>query len=349
MKWTVPPPSLGVDDCPTVAVDFETGQEGSEYGAPHRVLSVGVARFEKGKMVTEACWDAFVSDAPEPRDGDDTVWVNGIDAADLAGPRSLPGREVFERLAADTEGAVVVAHRLPFEVVLWGRECWERALSRPQRHGACSKLLAWGALGKGGLHSGSADLARIAVHFGLDLDAITARLPRGRSLLPPGPHNALWDAAVCGELALEVMRRHGGDWNSAHASCAAWAEFATVEQTTYRLAARDTAHRRMYEDHLAGRTVEWVRPGGRLPNEHLVHRFAAELHRLDGRWSVQRVQQPPSGRDALRLSFDGDEGPTVVCSQVDAPEFMAEVLTEKHAAGARLRDAAARRRRAAAV
>ena len=186
MKWaTTLPPAGGV----VASIDFET--TGLEY-AEDRIVQIGVVVARHGTVVDE--WSCSLN--PQGRRlNPRAAAVNGLDDDDLAREPLVFG-DVAEELESRTDGALVIAHRLPFEVRFWAAECDRAGRKRPHRAGMCTRMLAFAATDTRAPHLRGA-LKRLGVDCSdLDMDA----------------HDALVDAHAAWRLFRHIQADMG--WKS---------------------------------------------------------------------------------------------------------------------------------------
>ncbi len=180
-------------------MDFET--TGLDHDTD-RVVCIGIAVATNGRL--GKCHQILVDPGrPMP---EATTRINGISERVL---EDAPPWPTARRLLVEaTEGALVVAHRLPFETAFWSAEDARAGLANPTRAGICSKLLA-AAAGLRGSDTGLRAACRAfdvdpARHLSLtDLGLATEALW----------HSAVWDAAAAVLLASRLMDSagpHGG-------------------------------------------------------------------------------------------------------------------------------------------
>lgn len=136
MRWaTTLPPAGGV----VASIDFET--TGLLHAEGDRIVQIGVVVARHGEIVDE--WKRSLN--PQGRLlHPKAAAVNGLNDDDLAS-EPLVFSDVADEFEARTEGALVIAHRLPFEVGFWAAECRRAGRRPPHRAGLCTRMLAFAA------------------------------------------------------------------------------------------------------------------------------------------------------------------------------------------------------------
>ena len=172
-----------------VGVDFETtGLDPTG----DRVVCIGIASVV-GRYISY--YNEILVNPHQPTRAE-AQQVNGITDDMLAG--AVSWSEARRVLADATEGALVVAHRLPFEAAFWKAEDDRAGLRGVQRAGMCTKLLAAAA----GLRGSETGLRPACSAFGVN----PARALAEAGLTSPNRwHSALWDAVACALLARRLM------------------------------------------------------------------------------------------------------------------------------------------------
>lgn len=186
MKWaTTLPPAGGL----VASIDFETtGLDHSE----DRIVQIGVVVARHGEIVDE--WSCSLNPQGRhlhPR----AAAVNGLNDDELAREPLVFG-DVADELEAKTDGALVIAHRLPFEARFWAAECDRAGRKPPLRAGLCTRMLAFAATDTKSPH-----LRGALKHLGVDC-----------SDLDMDAHDALIDARAAWRLFRHVQVDMG--WKS---------------------------------------------------------------------------------------------------------------------------------------
>ena len=191
MDWRTTDPPAGDR---IVGIDFETTGLDPTIG---RVISVGVAAITKHGQITR-CEQMLVNPGmPVPPHA---TRINHITDEALVG--AAQWNEASVLLAERTEGALVVAHRLPFEAAFWACENARAGLASPPRAGMCTKVLA----GVAGLRGQLSGLREACASLGLDVGAAVG----GRSGFPRQMwHEAKWDASAAAVLAAALLSDDG--------------------------------------------------------------------------------------------------------------------------------------------
>lgn len=189
-----------------VAIDFETT---GLYPDSDRVASYAACRFRDGQIIDEI--EGFV-DTEGVKMHPKAAEVNGITPEDLEGAPSWP--EVSKKLARITEGALVVAQRMPFDAEFWRHSDMRHGIKPVERPGLCTKVMAAAA----GLKNKSKGLGHLVseldVKPGID-DFYDPRYNKddhswGIDPKDPRYHRADFDTLMCGRVASELIERLGG-------------------------------------------------------------------------------------------------------------------------------------------
>ena len=181
-----------------VGIDFETT---GLFPERSRVVSVGVVVLHVDGFVET--FESLVQPgcSVPPR----ATRIHGItDEMLVDAPR---WEHVHDTLSDLTRGALVVAHRMPFEVSFWAAENVRASLPVPERAGMCSKLLA----GAAALSGSATGLRSSCSVFGVDIDAWFDAVGTvgSASRNARGWHSALWDAAGSVLLAERLISPRG--------------------------------------------------------------------------------------------------------------------------------------------
>ena len=183
MEWIGTDGDLG--GAGTVAgVDFET--TGLDPWGGDRIVQVGVVLYD-GPFIVDH-WSTMCN--PEGRkQHPGAADTNGFTDEELADAPNVFEDEAADRLAEMTEGRLVIAHRLTFDLSFWAAEMERIGATPPRRHGMCSKVLSAAAGMRGNLFS-------IAEQAGIT--------PTGQA------HEALADAKACVQIAKRSAWMLGG-------------------------------------------------------------------------------------------------------------------------------------------
>ena len=186
MHWvtTESPPSHRI-----VGLDFETTGLNPE---KNRIVQIGVAVWEKVAGFTQKL-ELLVNPEGTPL----TPGAADVNKLTDAGLKrvELTFADVHAQLAELTENALVIAHRLPFEIGFWASECARINVAPPPRAALCSKVLA-GALG---YRKGQTAL-----------DALSAEFNTDKMFPAEVQHHALADATQCVVVARHLIAHLGG-------------------------------------------------------------------------------------------------------------------------------------------
>ena len=192
MDWRTTDPPAGDR---IVGIDFETTGLDPIIG---RVISVGVAAITRHGQIVR-CEQMLVNPGvPVPLEA---TRVNRITDEALVG--AAQWNEASSLLCERTEGALVVAHRLPFEAAFWASEDARAGLVSPARAGMCTKVLA----GVAGLRGQLSGLREACASLGLDVGAALGQ--RGGMPSRGRWHEAGWDAAAVAVLAAALLSETG--------------------------------------------------------------------------------------------------------------------------------------------
>lgn len=201
MNWTGSTEELGPGG-KIAGLDFETTGLCPIRG---RIVEVGVICFDGSEIVDS--YRSYV-DPEGVKVTAGAFKVNGITRDMLRGaPRFDEGpMQAIERL---TEGRLVVAHRLPFDLSFWVESCKRAGTITPDRSVMCSKLLS-------ALNGYYGSLMQIAMSFNLG------------ALRDKKMHQALDDCHVSALVAKRAVWRLGG-------AAAAWRECRAMVSDNQRM------------------------------------------------------------------------------------------------------------------
>ncbi len=187
MKWVTthrPPGGL------VAALDFETTGLDAE---DERIVQIGLVVSKRFSVIDR--WSVLVNPEGRPltRKAAD---INGFTDEQLA-LQPFKFADLADELEKRTANALIVAHRLPFEVQFWAAECRRAGRKPPLRAGLCTRLL--GHVATDGY---KAYLQGVIEYLGVDC-----------SDLDLDAHDALQDAEASLRIYEYVLRDMG--WRSA--------------------------------------------------------------------------------------------------------------------------------------